>query len=104
MAFFFRPVNLPPYQRDKIDTFFTFYSRNDTAGYSVSGQNLVGILNSTFDSSRRIKIIIHGYLNYGRETWILVRLFTICNTNGVIYIGRRRNVTHFNPIIGYFEQ
>ena len=69
----FRPVNLPPYPRHQIDTKFTFYSRNDTKGYLIPAKDLEFSNESSFDSSRKTKLIIHGFLNDRQETWILVR-------------------------------
>lgn len=68
----YRPVNLPPYPREQIDTIFYVHSRQDRIGFYVPALYIEDILNSTFNPSRPTKIIIHGYLNNREETWTLV--------------------------------
>ncbi|RXG51267.1 Pancreatic lipase-related protein 2, partial [Armadillidium vulgare] len=67
----YRPVNLPPYPREQIDTIFYVHSRQDRIGFYVPALYIEDILNSTFNPSRPTKIIIHGYLNNREETWTL---------------------------------
>lgn len=70
----YRPMNLPPYPRDKIATTFTVHTRSHKRGFSFPALQIEDILSSSFNSSMPTKIIIHGYFNDRHQTWVWVRI------------------------------
>ena len=68
----FRPVNLPPWKREEIDTRFYLYTRDNQEGKIITNKLIHEFLTSTFKSSRPTKLVIHGYMDNSKVTWMMV--------------------------------
>ncbi|XP_068244010.1 pancreatic triacylglycerol lipase-like [Palaemon carinicauda] len=66
-----RPINLPPNKREEINTLFTLVTRENTKGTVIEALDITKVLNTTFKSTRKTKILIHGFLDSNGVTWML---------------------------------
>ncbi|XP_066968507.1 pancreatic triacylglycerol lipase-like [Macrobrachium rosenbergii] len=66
-----RPINLPPNSREEINTLFTLVTRENTKGTVIEALDVTKVLNTTFSSARKTKILIHGFLDSNGVTWML---------------------------------
>lgn len=67
-----RPLNLPPNRREEINVTFTIHSREDSLGKVVEALQLSWVLNTTFSTDRKTKILIHGFMDHNGITWMWV--------------------------------
>jgi len=65
-----RPVNLLPLDREVINTKFLLRTRQDRQERSFSVSNMESVKDSGFDGKNPTKIIIHGFIDTGFETWV----------------------------------
>ncbi|XP_069993042.1 pancreatic lipase-related protein 2-like isoform X2 [Penaeus vannamei] len=83
-----RPINLPPDPRHFINVAFNVFTREDIKGVRIPAKEMPLILKSSFDPSKRTKVIVHGYLN-GRDMPYLLDLasaFLHTDDVNVIYV------------------
>ncbi|KAL3868056.1 hypothetical protein ACJMK2_040894 [Sinanodonta woodiana] len=67
-------INLFPESPDKINITFRLFTRQneqDNTFKIFSVEDVVGIKNSHFDHCRPTKIVVHGYLSRGYDSWML---------------------------------
>ncbi|XP_069948933.1 pancreatic triacylglycerol lipase-like [Cherax quadricarinatus] len=90
----YRPLNLPPNSREEIHVIFTVHSREDNLGTSVEGINVTQILNTTFSSDRKTKILIHGFLDHSGVTWMwdMVRSLLLYDDFNVVTVDWYKNI------------
>ncbi|XP_076044493.1 pancreatic lipase-related protein 2-like isoform X2 [Oratosquilla oratoria] len=67
----YRPVNLPPYTREDINTVFTLHTPENKTGIIVPNDDVVFLVNATFSAARPTKIIIHGFLDAPSASWMV---------------------------------
>ncbi|KAF2361824.1 Lipase/vitellogenin [Trinorchestia longiramus] len=65
-----RPLNVPPEDRNTINTRFIFFTRAQQNGINIHPRNLQAIATTTFDSSRPTKFIIHGWSSNSTTSWV----------------------------------
>ncbi|XP_068113986.1 pancreatic triacylglycerol lipase-like [Hyperolius riggenbachi] len=66
-----RPIAKLPASPEKINTRFFLYTRSNQNVYQViSALNPSSISNSNFDTSRKTRFVIHGFLSGGQSSWL----------------------------------
>ncbi|KAM9324599.1 pancreatic lipase-related protein 2-like [Gastrophryne carolinensis] len=80
-----RPVAKLPWDPAKINTRFLLYTRNNQNSYqAISAANPSTISSSNFRTSRKTRVVIHGFTDSGESTWlsdICRKLFQIEDVN-----------------------
>ncbi|CAG0885640.1 unnamed protein product [Cyprideis torosa] len=69
--FLYRPVNVFPLERDMLGTRFLLWTRkNFRRFHELRSEDLDTFLNASFDGTKPIKFIIHGFIDTGETTWV----------------------------------
>ncbi|XP_071986184.1 pancreatic triacylglycerol lipase-like isoform X3 [Engystomops pustulosus] len=108
--------SIPAQSPESINTQFLLLTVNNTDSYQViSARNLSSIRHSNFNCSRDTVFIVHGYIETGRDAWLLTMcqsLLAVVNINCIcvdwsggssaIYLQAINNVQVAGGEIGYF--
>ncbi|KAK3869972.1 hypothetical protein Pcinc_024752 [Petrolisthes cinctipes] len=78
-----RPINLPPNRREEVGVVFTVYTREDMMGTKVEALRSRFLSGTTFTSSRKTKVLIHGFLDHTGVTWMLDMLRSLLEAEDV---------------------
>eukprot|EP00091_Calanus_sinicus_P010949 TRINITY_DN25026_c0_g1_i1.p1 TRINITY_DN25026_c0_g1~~TRINITY_DN25026_c0_g1_i1.p1 ORF type:complete len:139 (-),score=34.84 TRINITY_DN25026_c0_g1_i1:150-566(-) len=66
----YRPVNLLPLDREVINTQFMLRTRENRQERKVIISDKKAVQETGFDGTKPTKIIIHGFIDTGFETWV----------------------------------
>ncbi len=74
----YRPINLFPVSPDVLNVAFLLKTRKNPEQFEKIIQKDDGTIEaSNFNPTNELKIIIHGYLEHGFQSWIKVKKFII---------------------------